>query len=567
MGKEIILILLGIVVVAIGLIILAIYLNNKKQLLIKEVEEVNVRFNAVKTIPIAFKLNKAQAMAKRNEEASERLSVYQKEYETASNLINEIGETIDDIQDSIESHNTHRAKEYLIGLDEKITDCETKLSEIDKFLDEFSKKETQQREYSAKLKEQYGEIKNKINGNSNYLSIAYETLTNKLSKCEELFSDSEELMYANDYELAQDKLNKIASIIVELAKSYEMLPALIKDAKGVIPVLYDEANRQYSLCKQRGVYLDTLSISSRLDRADIELNNCNRILSEAMYEGVEESLNNIKDELNTIINTINSENDAFSECKTSFENVKANINSIKTLYSYVENLYQNENEHFDMREISEYLDELKINISRYQTDVITLSGELTGSIKLASVLKGEFIDLFNHTQTDLEKITNYKRLIDKNTSDEERAKTQLIKLQVVLNEIEVKVLEYHLPTIASNYKDDLKAGRERIVGIKKILSENPLDVEKLNKTLDEAIAFIYTFFNNVNNIVGMAVMVENAIVFGNKYRSSNSDIDRDLSKSEFSYLNGEYTKALKMAIESMETLFPNKANEKILENN
>ena len=72
--------------------------------------------------------------------------------------------------------------------------------------------------------------------------------------------------------------------------------------------------------------------------------------------------------------------------------------------------------------------------------------------------------------------------------------------------------------------------------------------------------------NNVNNIVGMAIMVENAIVFGNKYRSTYPEVDRDLSNAEFSYINGEYTKALTMAISCMETLFPNTANEKILEN-
>ena len=64
----------------------------------------------------------------------------------------------------------------------------------------------------------------------------------------------------------------------------------------------------------------------------------------------------------------------------------------------------------------------------------------------------------------------------------------------------------------------------------------------------------------------MCVMVENAIVFGNKYRSTFPEIDRELSKAEFQYLNGEYTKALKTAISCMETLFPENADEKILEN-
>ena len=93
-----------------------------------------------------------------------------------------------------------------------------------------------------------------------------------------------------------------------------------------------------------------------------------------------------------------------------------------------------------------------------------------------------------------------------------------------------------------------------------------LDIDELNTTLDDAIDFIYKFYNNVNNIVGMAIMVENAIVFGNKYRSTYPEVERDLSKAEFSYLNGEYTKALTMAISCMERLFPNSSDNDYLEN-
>ncbi|MBR3227377.1 MAG: hypothetical protein IKF68_02410, partial [Erysipelotrichaceae bacterium] len=119
---------------------------------------------------------------------------------------------------------------------------------------------------------------------------------------------------------------------------------------------------------------------------------------------------------------------------------------------------------------------------------------------------------------------------------------------------------------ADSYKDDLSEGRARVATIKELLAAVPLDIEKLNSTLEESIDFIYKFYNNVNNVVGMASMVENAIVFGNKYRSSYPEVERDLSMAEFSYLNGEYTKALTMTISCMEKLFPNSEVTNYLEN-
>ena len=184
----------------------------------------------------------------------------------------------------------------------------------------------------------------------------------------------------------------------------------------------------------------------------------------------------------------------------------------------------------------------------------------------ASEIFKEIEELNERIKTNKDILTKYKATFDKNTTDEQRAKDQLMKLQVVLNEVEVKVLEYHLPAIADSYKDDLVKGREKVAKIKELLAEVPLNLELLNSTLDETIDFIFTFYNNVNNIVGMAIMVENAIVFGNKYRSSHPEVERDLSRAELSYLNGEYTKALTMSIACMEKLFPNRKSSTYLEN-
>ena len=52
----------------------------------------------------------------------------------------------------------------------------------------------------------------------------------------------------------------------------------------------------------------------------------------------------------------------------------------------------------------------------------------------------------------------------------------------------------------------------------------------------------------------MAQMVENTIVFANKYRSNNIDLDSELARSELSFRNGEYTQALTIAINAVEKL-------------
>ena len=86
------------------------------------------------------------------------------------------------------------------------------------------------------------------------------------------------------------------------------------------------------------------------------------------------------------------------------------------------------------------------------------------------------------------------------------------------------------------------------------------------RKVDGAIDFIYKLWNNVNNVVGTALMVENTIVFGNKYRSTYADIDSELTRAELCFRNGEYTQALKIAIATIEKIHPGSYEKLIKEN-
>ena len=139
----------------------------------------------------------------------------------------------------------------------------------------------------------------------------------------------------------------------------------------------------------------------------------------------------------------------------------------------------------------------------------------------------------------------------------------MVKLQLLVNEMKNKIMKYRLPSIDDKFEKDIRDANVYIEDIRQYLEETPLNVEGLNKCLDEAIDYIYTLFNSVNNLVGIADMVESAIVFGNKYRSEYPEIDSELTRAELCFTNGQYTKSLKIAIAAIERLHPG-AYEKLI---
>ncbi|MBQ1477496.1 MAG: hypothetical protein IIZ33_05065, partial [Erysipelotrichaceae bacterium] len=553
MDRKTVLYIIAGLVVALLIVLYFLVRNTRRNKLRKSVDELNVRFNAIKTIPLAFKLNKAQAIAKRNEETSVAVEEYYKKYEEAQKHIDAIQEMMNGIDDAINSRKYGEAREALNIVSENIKDSENEVRDIDVFLEQFSKKEEAQRDYSRKLKEEYREIKLAIQKKASQLSLAYPGLEKKLSRGEDLFSSSEEWMYANEYLKAQDDLDEIRGILDELKENSEILPDLIRDIRGVVPTMLDEVKRQYALVRQRGSYIAHLHIDDKLKTVEDYLKEDQKTLSDGDVGTVREHVRESKEILSGISDDFDDINKSLIDCREVSDNVVKNIADLERLENYVRVTYKNNRERFGLEDLSDQLDEQIGRIAKYKDLQKGLNTDLLNNAKPATELLKEMNELFDITEADRKQLTTYKNTVDKSNSDEERAVAQLMKLQVVVNEVEVKVREYHIPAIAGAYREDLVKSREYIADIKRLLNEVPLNTQSLNATLDEAIDFIYKFYNNVNNVVGMAIMVENAIVFGNKYRSTYPEIDRELSKAEFSYRNGEYTRALTIAINCMET--------------
>ena len=553
-------------VLVIFITILIVVRKNRKKKLKEQIDALYVRFNDIKTVPIAFKLAKAQTMAKRSEETSASVADYYAKYEETEKHINELQELLNNVDDGLNTLSYKEALESLKVADFNMVSCEKEIREIDEFLEGFTEKENEQREFSVKLKEKYRIIKNTINKNSQLLSIAYEGFVKKLQECEELFTVSEEAMFGSDYGKAQDTLEDINNRLEDIKKNANAVPKLVKDSKGVLPIMLDETKRELALTRQRGIYTDHLEINEKLAEVEKDLNEDIKNITEANTSGIKKRLAAAKDILNELNEQLVTENKAFKQAQETNDLALQHLQDMEKVEEYVRTAYRKDSQRFGLMDLDSDLDKIKENIGKYRREYGVISGDLGTCTRPASQILTDAEDLYSAVDADMKALYSYKTTIDKSTDGEIRANSQLTKLQLVVCEVESKLAEYSLPSIDESYKNDLLRSRQYIEQIRTLLNEVPIDVDRLNGLLSEAIDFIYRFYNDINNVVGMCIMVENAIVFGNKYRSTYPEIDRELSKAEFQYLNGEYTKALKTAITCMETLFPESVDERILEN-
>ena len=281
--KLILIIALAVIAIILVLIIIN---NTRKSNLKKDVDDLHFRFNAIKTIPLAFKINKAQAIAKRNAETADKVKTYYEKYEEAQKHIDQISSLLEDLEDELSEKNFYNARAIIEEAKENLDQSEKEVDEIDKFLEKFSEEETILRDNSSKLKEKFRKEKLYINENANTLAISLGGVEKKVEAVEELFSQSEEFIYINDYTSSKETLKKIDDALNDIENSIISLPELVVDAKGAIPALLDETNRQFALARQRGVYTEHLNIDSEMEAIQKALNEDVKTLSEGNIEWI-----------------------------------------------------------------------------------------------------------------------------------------------------------------------------------------------------------------------------------------------------------------------------------------
>ncbi|MBQ2232909.1 MAG: hypothetical protein II423_05775 [Erysipelotrichaceae bacterium] len=439
MKTEYLLISIGVLVAITVIAILVTRRKTQKKNLKKQLDELYVRFNGVKTVPLAFKLNKAQAMARRNEEMAKQVADYFERYEQAEAHINDVQDRLGDVDDALSTVSYKEATAMLNEVSQELAECENEVAQIDSFLEEFSKKENIQREYSSKLKEKYRVVKTTINKNAQLLSIAYDGFVEKLQHCEELFSSSEEMMYSSDYISAQEDLEAIDDLLEEIKVSANAVPKLVKDTKGVLPLMLDETKRELALTRQRGVYIAHLDIENKINEIETNLNEDIKALSKAQTEGIKTRVASAKDELNDLNEKLAEENKAFKLARETNDRVLGHINDMEKVENYVRIAYDKDSARFGLEDLQEVLRKMRENADKYKERYLNVSADLSNCTKPASEILEDASKLDEQIDADMKTLYSYKNTIDKSTDGESRAFTQLTKLQLVVSKLKASL--------------------------------------------------------------------------------------------------------------------------------
>lgn len=519
-------------------------------------EELEKEVNEVRNNSLDYKFNKAKAFSKANADIMERVNELSPKYKICIKGMDDCDTLCERANDYLDGHRTKKAMRTMDELETCLDDARERIRIVTKALDNILEKETEVRDFANALKERFASVKTVYQNNRPAYFKATTYFDSRIQEIENEFTSFEEWMYASEFNKAKDEGNKIAKEIDVVSSEVASCPDLYERAMAIIPAAVNEIRENEAELTKANVDLAYLETDKKLNtvsenlQASIHLIDIGNLADAQMVlSDITDTILNLQDQMNAEKDAYNEIHDGLAQNVISVDEIDVQLNEIKTLYGNIRDRFGLEDWTHRFALADEQMNNLKEACALIQKEL--------DEDKMPRV---DVIHYYREFANDIEEfkgqVNDMKTKLLNASSDESRAKKQLVKLQLILNEVRLNAATRNLPSVSSQFDEDIKQAEDMISRVQVVLSHSPLDVPTLNSDLQDAIDFVYKLYNNANNLIGVAVMVENAIVFGNRFRSTYPSMNTDLTRAELCFQNGEYTRALKIAIQAIENLHP-----------
>ena len=372
------------------------------------------------------------------------------------------------------------------------------------------------------------------------------------------FEDFESIMDNNEYTEVDKILNIIDELLNHMDVVIEEVPSIVIMTDSVIPKNIKEVETIYKKMLEEGYPLDYLNVEYNIKEIETKVEE---IIERTKKLDMNQSLLELKVLVEYFDNVFKDFENEKIDRKTyenkllSFSTKLTKINSVvEDIYSQIEeikNIYNLKEEDINM------LNDIRKEVNDLNTNYKVLQDHTNFNNSFAySKLVKEVEGLSNHLSHTEENLDSLLNVIGSMHDDEVRARQQLEEIKLVLKDSKLQMRDYKLPVIPDYYYVELNEANVAIREIVKELDKKPITIEVLNTRVDTARDLVLKLYTKTKDLMKNAMFAERAIVYGNRYRSSNTELNNHLNISEKLFYKGEYKKSFELTINVLNKIDP-----------
>lgn len=557
--------LVWILTIILVIVVLKLINNKEKKKLKAEIEKLEKEKNMVISASMLSELNKVEALVN-NDEMKEKLDDWKARFNDIKNTeMPKITETINDIEELFEEKNFKDLKGLVLKADFDLNTLKTKASFLLEEIKDVTLSEERNRETITKLKAEYREILNTYKDYEEEYEIVKNPLELQFENIDKLFSAFETSMEQNAYTEVGKIVKAIADVIGNLKVIIEETRPIVSLGKNLIPKKEEDIKNIYDKMSKDGYNLEYLNIDYNIEEANKKIQD---IFQRLNVLNVEDSLFELKT-MHDYFDSLYADFDKERYSKKIYEDYSRSILIKATKLEKVNNeLYKKIG---DIKYSYDLTDDEVNVIAEIKKEIMDIRASYDKVVDIArsktlaySKLAREMEIINSKLVRTEEKLNGALKTLGNLKEDELRAREQLDEIKRILSQTKEKIRSYKLPTIPKNYYVEISEAMEAINELVKELDKRPISIKILNLRVDTARDLVLKVYNTVNETVKTAKMAETAIVYGNRYRVTNKEVDFGLSKAESAFLKGNFKSSLENAISAINIVEPG-IHKKLLE--
>ncbi len=538
-------------------IVLSVIQNKKNKNIKKTLDKLEVEKNVIDSTPIMPELAKLEGYLK-----NDKINIMYQEWKDRLDTIktSHIPKITDMIleADYALSQMDYKGAMYKIAkLEMEIYKVRTSSEFLLNEIKALTSSEEKNRAVITTQKTKYRELYQKFLNSQNEFGEYVNTVSLQFENIAKRFEDFETAMDNNAYNEVSPLINAIDEMLNHMQVVVDEVPAIVLIATNVLPNKISEIQKIYNKMIEKGYPLDYLNVEYNIEEAHKKIND---ILDRCKVLNLENSLF----ELQVLVKYFDSLFEDFDKEKATRETYetinnnfvtkleKANrlISEIFMQLDDIKKLYNLSDE--DIEELNVIREEIKGLNSDYKTLNAHISNNTFAYSKITKeveVLQVKLSSIEDRLDAMLDSIGSMH-------DDEIRARQQLEEIKQILKQSKNKLREYNLPVITKAYIVELKEAQAAIKEIINELDKKPITIEVLNTRVDTARDLVLKLFGRTNEMLKTAMFAEMAIVYGNRYRSSVPDLNRNLTNAESLFYKGEYQDSLELTINCLNRIEP-----------
>lgn len=547
-------VLLAIAIVAVIMIIVT--KHNKKRygdILDTLEREKNLIINA----NILSELNKVESMIN-SKDIENKFIEWKRRFDEIKNAdIPSLTDNLIMIEDLFATKKYKEIEPTLAKVELAIYHVKTKANYLLEEIKNLTLSEERNRETITKLKGKYRNIINTYHENAESYTIIKKPIELQFETIDKLFSAFEIAMEKNAY-------HEIAKIIKALDDSINNLDLVIDEAPEIIllgarliPKKMSDVGSIYGKMLKEGYNLDYLAIEYNINEAEKKIADIFDRLNVLNLEDSSLELKTISTYFDNIYADFDKEKAAHSLFKELGNQIATKAKKLETIAVTLNKKLPKLKENYHIEE-----EDLR-GLNILEVSLKGIMEDYDGIVDNAAHRKSAFSRLGKEMQTLNVRLTKIEdtldgilRLINGYKEDESRAYDQLDDIRGLLANSKEKITSYKLPIIPKNYYVELSEATEAINEMMKELESRPLKIDVLNTRVDTARDLTLKLYKTTNETVKTASMSEHAIVYGNRYRSTNPRVNQGLKKAEALFYKGLFKASLEDAINALNIVEP-----------